>query len=142
MFTSHSRPLSGQEGGGQAVCVYRRETGRDMRGDRRGWLSCPLSLHRSCRGRLPAAERLRGLTKGCALLVGPLSAGANPGPARYEKGGEDPTMTDANLVLGRLNPWGLLVVIAVVFPKLAEIALSEKIAEPLGISPVRGSSTA
>jgi N-methylhydantoinase A len=38
------------------------------------------------------------------LQVGPQSAGADPGPACYGKGGADPTLTDANLVLGRLNP--------------------------------------
>src|SRR5688500_17114502 len=38
------------------------------------------------------------------LQVGPQSAGANPGPACYRQGGEEPTLTDANVVLGRLNP--------------------------------------
>ena len=42
------------------------------------------------------------------LKVGPLSAGAVPGPACYMMGGEQPTVTDANLVLGRLSPDGLL----------------------------------
>ncbi|MDA0262470.1 MAG: hydantoinase/oxoprolinase family protein, partial [Proteobacteria bacterium] len=41
---------------------------------------------------------------GGALNVGPRSAGAEPGPACYGQGGEEPTVTDANLVLGRLNP--------------------------------------
>jgi len=41
---------------------------------------------------------------GGLLRVGPHSAGADPGPACYMKGGEEPTVTDANLVLGRLNP--------------------------------------
>lgn len=41
---------------------------------------------------------------GGALRVGPTSAGAEPGPACYGLGGEEPTITDANLVLGRLNP--------------------------------------
>ena len=41
---------------------------------------------------------------GGALAVGPHSAGADPGPACYGLGGADPTLTDANLVLGRLNP--------------------------------------
>jgi N-methylhydantoinase A len=38
------------------------------------------------------------------LQVGPQSAGADPGPACYGQGGSDPTLTDANVVLGRLNP--------------------------------------
>jgi len=42
------------------------------------------------------------------LQVGPHSAGATPGPICYGRGGEKPTITDANLVLGRLNPDGLL----------------------------------
>jgi N-methylhydantoinase A len=45
---------------------------------------------------------------GGALLVGPESAGARPGPACYARGGSAPTVTDANLVLGRLGPRGLL----------------------------------
>ncbi len=44
------------------------------------------------------------LDPGGALNVGPRSAGADPGPACYGRGGEQPTVTDANLVLGRLNP--------------------------------------
>ena len=41
---------------------------------------------------------------GGALNVGPRSAGADPGPACYAQDGEEPTVTDANLVLGRINP--------------------------------------
>jgi N-methylhydantoinase A len=43
-----------------------------------------------------------------SLVVGPMSAGALPGPACYGKGGNKPTITDANLILGRLNPTKLL----------------------------------
>ncbi len=43
-----------------------------------------------------------------ALHVGPRSAGANPGPACYGLGGTEPTLTDANLLLGRLNPDAVL----------------------------------
>jgi N-methylhydantoinase A len=45
---------------------------------------------------------------GGALKVGPQSAGADPGPACYARGGDRPTVTDANLLLGRLAPAGLL----------------------------------
>lgn len=48
------------------------------------------------------------LDPGGALRVGPRSAGALPGPACYERGGIEPTVTDANLVLGRLPEVGLL----------------------------------
>src|SRR5207245_10960498 len=42
------------------------------------------------------------------LQVGPESAGAEPGPIAYGRGGQEPTITDANLLLGRLNPDALL----------------------------------
>src|SRR5207302_3019584 len=42
------------------------------------------------------------------MKVGPHSAGAQPGPACYARGGSEATVTDANLVLGRLSPKGLL----------------------------------
>ncbi|MGD9536003.1 MAG: hydantoinase/oxoprolinase family protein [Alphaproteobacteria bacterium] len=42
--------------------------------------------------------------KGNSLRVGPRSAGADPGPACYRRGGTEPTVTDANLILGRLHP--------------------------------------
>src|SRR4051794_41757231 len=44
------------------------------------------------------------IDKGRLLQVGPRSAGAEPGPICYGKGGTEPTTTDANLILGRLNP--------------------------------------
>jgi N-methylhydantoinase A len=47
---------------------------------------------------------LAWIDSGGRLRVGPASAGADPGPACYGKGGREPTVTDANLVLGRLNP--------------------------------------
>lgn len=43
------------------------------------------------------------IDEGGALKVGPSSAGADPGPACYKRGGENPTVTDANIVLGKLN---------------------------------------
>ena len=42
------------------------------------------------------------------LHVGPRSAGSNPGPAAYNQGGKEPTVTDANIALGRLHPERLL----------------------------------
>jgi N-methylhydantoinase A len=44
------------------------------------------------------------LDKAGALRVGPVSAGADPGPACYDLGGDQPTVTDANVVAGRINP--------------------------------------
>lgn len=72
-----------------------------------------------------------------ALRVGPLSAGAYPGPACYGKGGEHPTVTDAHLVLKRLNPQGLSGGELKVFPELAKKAIREKVADPLDISIVQ-----
>ena len=48
------------------------------------------------------------IDKGDMLRVGPESAGADPGPAAYGKGGEDATVTDANVVLGRIDPRNFL----------------------------------
>ena len=48
------------------------------------------------------------LDAGDILMVGPRSAGADPGPACYGRGGSEPTVTDANLLLGRLSPETLL----------------------------------
>jgi N-methylhydantoinase A len=47
---------------------------------------------------------IASIDPGGALAVGPESAGADPGPACYGRGGERPTLTDCNLLLGRLNP--------------------------------------
>jgi N-methylhydantoinase A len=44
------------------------------------------------------------LDRGGMLQVGPRSAGAMPGPVAYRRGGTEPTVTDANVVLGRINP--------------------------------------
>jgi N-methylhydantoinase A len=67
------------------------------------------------------------------LQVGPQSAGAKPGPACYGKGGTQPTVTDANLVLGYLNPNGLLGGRLPLDLEKARQAI-KTIADPLGIS--------
>ena len=54
-------------------------------------------------GRRRRRQRSPGATPGGALRVGPRSAGADPGPACYGRGGEEPTVTDANLLLGYLD---------------------------------------
>ncbi|MDA4111616.1 MAG: hydantoinase/oxoprolinase family protein [Thaumarchaeota archaeon] len=58
-----------------------------------------------------------------SMHVGPMSASAFPGPACYGKGGKDPTVTDANLILGRLNPGKFLGGEMKVYPELARSAL-------------------
>lgn len=67
------------------------------------------------------------------LRVGPQSAGAEPGPACYMLGGTEPTVTDANLVLGYLDPDYFLGGRLKLDPKLAEWAIKEKIANKLGL---------
>ena len=68
-----------------------------------------------------------------ALKVGPQSAGAVPGPISYGRGGTEPTLTDANLVLGRLNPTTLLEGRMSVDGASAARAIEKLIADPLGI---------
>ena len=70
-----------------------------------------------------------------ALLVGPASAGAVPGPAAYGQGGEAATLTDANLVLGRLGPEGLLGGAMPLVRKAAEAAVTREVAVPLALPP-------
>ena len=70
---------------------------------------------------------------GQALQVGPRSAGADPGPACYQRGGNEPTVTDANVVLGRLNPMHLLAGEMAIDKNLAKKVIQEKIATPLGL---------
>jgi N-methylhydantoinase A len=67
------------------------------------------------------------------LQVGPRSAGAAPGPACYGRGGEEPTVTDANVFLGLIPPGPLASGDLSVSPELAERAL-ERIAGPLGLT--------
>lgn len=74
------------------------------------------------------------IDKGGALQVGPQSAGAEPGPACYEQGGTLPACTDANVVLGYINPDYFLGGRRDINTKLSERAVEEHIAKPLGLS--------
>ena len=67
------------------------------------------------------------------LQVGPESAGAQPGPICYGRGGERPTLTDANLILGRLDPDALLAVENPVAPGDVRAAFAEAVGAPLGL---------
>lgn len=69
-----------------------------------------------------------------ALKVGPESAGANPGPAAYGLGNSNPVVTDANIVLGRINPEYVLGGRLKINSELSKDAVKKKIAEPMGIS--------
>ena len=68
------------------------------------------------------------------LHVGPQGAGARPGPAAYGLGGENPTVTDAQLVLGRLRPGPLAGGAVTLDAKLARQAIESRLAKPLGLS--------
>ena len=68
--------------------------------------------------------------------VGPRSAGADPGPACYGKGGQEPTVTDAQVVLGRLDADKMLGGDLPLDPDLAHKAVEVKVARPLGLSTV------
>jgi len=67
------------------------------------------------------------------LQVGPQSAGASPGPACYGRGGKEPTVTDANLVLGRIDAESFFGGRMKLKPGLARKAIEEKVAGPLGL---------
>jgi N-methylhydantoinase A/oxoprolinase/acetone carboxylase beta subunit/N-methylhydantoinase B/oxoprolinase/acetone carboxylase alpha subunit len=70
---------------------------------------------------------------GGILRVGPDSAGADPGPACYAKGGAEATVSDANLVLGYLDPTNFLGGKARLNPELARKAVAERVGKPLGL---------
>ena len=71
---------------------------------------------------------------GGALQVGPRSAGAVPGPLCYDAGGTEPTITDANVILGYLNPTHLVGGAVKLNAARAREVFDERIARPLGLS--------
>ena len=74
------------------------------------------------------------IDSGGALQIGPHSAGASPGPVCYGQGGEDPTVTDANVALGYLNPAHLVGGALKLDAGRARDAIAKRIARPLGMS--------
>lgn len=76
------------------------------------------------------------IDSGGLLRVGPRSAGADPGPACYARGGTDPTVTDANLVLGRLNPHYFLGGEIPLDLEAAYASIDARCARPLGLEVV------
>ncbi|MEE8333669.1 MAG: hydantoinase/oxoprolinase family protein [Alphaproteobacteria bacterium] len=77
---------------------------------------------------------LAWIDRGGFLCVGPQSAGADPGPACYGSGGEDPAVTDADIALGYLNPGYFLGGAQQLDPDASIRALEEKIGKPLGMT--------
>jgi len=149
--------LSGPAAGAPASLFYGRLCGRenliflDM-----GGTSCDVTLIRSGMPALKEETRIAGydmalpsidintigagggtiafIDKGGMLRVGPRSAGASPGPVCYGKGGGEPTITDANLILGRLNPGYFLGGEIRLDKQRADAVVAEKIAVPLRLS--------
>jgi N-methylhydantoinase A len=74
------------------------------------------------------------LDEGDALRVGPKSAGADPGPVCYGRGGERPTITDAQLLLGRLDPAAFLAADIGTDVGDVEAVVERELADPLGVS--------
>jgi N-methylhydantoinase A len=74
--------------------------------------------------------------RGGSLQVGPRSAGATPGPACYALGGAEATITDANVVLGYLNPRFLAGGSVALEAERAWTVVTEQLAQPLGLGPL------
>ena len=75
-----------------------------------------------------------------ALKVGPRSAGAVPGPVCYDQGGREPTLTDADLILGYLNPAFFLGGKMPLDQEAAQRAIEQKVARPLGLSVIEAAA--
>jgi N-methylhydantoinase A len=80
------------------------------------------------------------LDEGGLLHMGPQSAGADPGPAAYDRGGTEPTCTDADIVLGYIDPDYFLGGRMPLRVDLAERAIETRIAGPLGLSVVEAAA--
>jgi len=78
-------------------------------------------------------------TDGMRLMVGPMSSGSNPGPVCYAQGGADPTLTDAMVVLGYINPETFFSGRKKLNKQLAEKAIADRIAIPLGLNMIEAS---
>jgi N-methylhydantoinase A len=77
------------------------------------------------------------IDSGGALRVGPHSAGAEPGPVCYGRGGQEPTVTDANVVLGYMNPQSIADATLRIDREAAWKAMQEKLAVPLRLDPLQ-----
>jgi N-methylhydantoinase A len=78
------------------------------------------------------------IDEGGGVQIGPMSAGADPGPACYGRGGTRPAMTDCNVVLGFIDPDSFLGGEVKLDREAAERVITDHIAKPLGISCVEG----
>ena len=148
--------LSGPAGGVGALDYFARATGiDDLISMEIGGTSCDVMLRAG--GRVAITDRLEvggydlvstsvdihtvgagggtiaGADAAGLLFAGPRGAGAVPGPAAYGRGGEEPTVTDAQLVLGRLAPGAYAGGAVSLDMERAETALRTRVGEPLGI---------
>jgi N-methylhydantoinase A len=80
------------------------------------------------------------IDRGGFLCVGPQSAGADPGPACYGKGGEEPTVTDADIACGFLNPEQFLGGAQSIDANAALAALKDKIGDPMGLTALQAAA--
>ncbi len=150
---TNSGPIAGSIAGAYVASLagYRNAITLDM-----GGTSCDVSLVEEGKPRYVSESRIEGhpvqiptidlnivgagggsiawLDPGGSLRVGPMSAGAAPGPVCYCTGGTEPTVTDANLITGRLNPDYFLGGETRLDLRAAESALRERIARPLGMT--------
>lgn len=74
------------------------------------------------------------------LRVGPDSAGSRPGPVCYGRGGTEPTVTDANLVLGRLDPQSMPGIERPASMEEVRAVIADKIGKPLGLNVIEAAS--
>ena len=149
--------LSGPAGGAAAAALVARDSGRlDLVCFDMGGTSCDVCVVEGGAVRETAGREVGGRPlalamvdihtvgagggsvawrdPGGALRVGPRSAGADPGPACYGRGGEEPTVTDANLLLGRLDAGGALA--GVELDLAAARRAVEGLAERLGLDAI------
>ena len=150
--------LSGPAGGAAAAALVARDSGRpDLVCFDMGGTSCDVCVVEGGAVRETAGREVGGRPlalpmvdihtvgagggsvawrdPGGALRVGPRSAGADPGPACYGRGGEEPTVTDANLLLGRLDPEGALAGGVALDPAAARRAVGG-LADQLDLDPI------
>ena len=121
---------------GQATVTYSFEVARARRFKRGSGL--PIKASAVDLIEIGAGGGSIATVDGAGLLqVGPRSAGASPGPACYGLGGTEPTVTDADLLLGYLNPAYFLGGEMPLDTAAAQRAVSGRLAAPLGLDPVR-----
>ena len=149
--------LSGPSGGAAACALLGAALGADdLVGIDMGGTSFDVSVIRNGRVtlnmqgdiermpvRLPMVEirsigagggSLAKVAGGGRLTIGPMSAGARPGPACYGRGGSEPTVTDANAALGRLDPKRFLGGEMALDVEAARAAIDRDVAKPLGLT--------